>query len=251
MFLRGFHLAIFCLVLFIITIFFVSGCSYPQAAPPTATITPTKEIIIIQNTATYTPTRTPIVMTPTVTPIITPTTADPIFYTVEPGETLSEIAIRFDLSVNDLVRANHLADPNFIYTGQQLLIATVPIVVPEPTSSTGKQIIVVLSTQRTYAFEDGVLVMEFKVGTGKFSTPTVTGSYRIERKYVVTDMSGPGYYIYDVPWTMYFHLGYGFHGADWNPNLHQTSHGCINMHKADAEQLFKWAEVGTPVIVIP
>jgi LysM repeat protein len=43
-------------------------------------------------------------------------------YVVRPGETLSGIAWRFGVSVNSLVRANGIANPNRIYAGQRLVI---------------------------------------------------------------------------------------------------------------------------------
>lgn len=41
-------------------------------------------------------------------------------YTVQPGDTLSEIAVRFGTTVNTLVRLNGIHNPNLIYAGQIL-----------------------------------------------------------------------------------------------------------------------------------
>jgi murein DD-endopeptidase MepM/ murein hydrolase activator NlpD len=43
-------------------------------------------------------------------------------YIVQPGDTLSYIASRFNVSVNDLVTANPSVDPNFLSEGQQIVI---------------------------------------------------------------------------------------------------------------------------------
>jgi LysM repeat protein len=43
-------------------------------------------------------------------------------YTVQSGDTLSRIAARFGTTVVDLVNANHIKDPNLIYSGQNLTI---------------------------------------------------------------------------------------------------------------------------------
>lgn len=43
-------------------------------------------------------------------------------YTVQSGDTLSELAIRFDTTVEDLVRLNGIANPNCIYVGERLRI---------------------------------------------------------------------------------------------------------------------------------
>src|ERR671919_2219327 len=44
-------------------------------------------------------------------------------YIVQSGDTLSFIASRFNVTINDLVAANPSLDPNFLSEGQQLVIA--------------------------------------------------------------------------------------------------------------------------------
>lgn len=107
-----------------------------------------------------------------------------------------------------------------------------------------------LSTQSVYAYEGDTVVNSFVVSTGTSLTPTVTGKYKIWIKFVSTDMSGPGYYLPDVPYTMYFYKGYGLHGTYWHNNFGTPmSHGCVNLRTADAEWLYYWASVGTVVNV--
>jgi murein DD-endopeptidase MepM/ murein hydrolase activator NlpD len=43
-------------------------------------------------------------------------------YIVQPGDTLSSIAARFNISLNDLMSANNISDPNLLSPGQELLI---------------------------------------------------------------------------------------------------------------------------------
>jgi lipoprotein-anchoring transpeptidase ErfK/SrfK len=63
-------------------------------------------------------------------------------------------------------------------------------------------------------------------------------------------MVGPGFYLPDVPYTMYFYEGYGIHGTYWHNNFgHPMSHGCVNMRTSEAEWMFNWASVGTLVNV--
>jgi lipoprotein-anchoring transpeptidase ErfK/SrfK len=76
-----------------------------------------------------------------------------------------------------------------------------------------------LSEQRVYAYEGDVVVNSFLVSTGVAETPTVTGEYQIYVKVRIQDMSGPGYYLPDVPWVMYFYEEYGFHGTYWHNNF--------------------------------
>ncbi|HEX5807502.1 MAG TPA: L,D-transpeptidase, partial [Anaerolineales bacterium] len=117
-------------------------------------------------------------------------------------------------------------------------------------SDDGRWIDVNLSEQRIYAYEGDVMVNSFIVSTGLPDTPTVTGEFRIYVKVPVQDMSGPGYYLSDVPWVMFFYDEYGFHGTYWHSNFGTPmSRGCVNLRTEEAEWLYHWASVGMPVSV--
>jgi len=45
-----------------------------------------------------------------------------IIYTVQPGDTLLSIALRYNLTLTDIIRANNLSDADFIFPGQQLIL---------------------------------------------------------------------------------------------------------------------------------
>jgi lipoprotein-anchoring transpeptidase ErfK/SrfK len=123
--------------------------------------------------------------------------------------------------------------------------------IPFPAEGNGERWIDVnLSEQRVYAYEGDVVVNSFLVSTGVAETPTVTGEYQIYVKVRIQDMSGPGYYLPDVPWVMYFYEEYGFHGTYWHNNFGTPmSRGCVNMRIDDAAWLYDWASVGTAVNV--
>lgn len=105
-----------------------------------------------------------------------------------------------------------------------------------------------LTNQMLYAYEGDTVVASFLVSTGVAAYPTVTGQYHIYVKYLSTLMTGPGYYLPDVPYTMYFYEGYGIHGTYWHNNFGTPmSHGCVNMRTSDAEWVYNWASVGTLV----
>jgi lipoprotein-anchoring transpeptidase ErfK/SrfK len=125
-------------------------------------------------------------------------------------------------------------------------------VLPAEVSEGERWIDVDLSSQRVYALEGRELQRSFIVSTGTWRTPTVTGLFRIYVKYRFADMTGPGYYLPDVPYVMYFYKGYGLHGTYWHNNFGTPmSHGCVNFSIADAEWLFKFASVGTIVRIHP
>jgi tetratricopeptide (TPR) repeat protein len=121
---------------------------------------------------------------------------------------------------------------------------------PAGVGSSERWIDVDLSQQRTYAYEGNQLVQTFVVSTGTWAYPTVTGVFHIYVKYRYTTMIGPGYYLPNVPYTMYFYKGYGLHGTYWHHNFGTPmSHGCVNLKTEDAGWLFQWASVGTVVNV--
>ncbi|MBX3003064.1 MAG: L,D-transpeptidase [Anaerolineales bacterium] len=107
-----------------------------------------------------------------------------------------------------------------------------------------------LSDQTLEAYEGSLLVNRFVISSGRPATPTVTGTFKIWIKVRMQDMSGPGYYIRDVPWVMYFQGDYGIHGTWWHNNFGTPmSAGCVNMSIDDARWMYSWASVGTVVRV--
>ncbi len=110
-----------------------------------------------------------------------------------------------------------------------------------------KWIEVYLRQQKLVAYEDGKPVFEALVSTGTARYPTVTGRFRIYLKLLYSDMAGPGYYLRNVPYVMYFYRGYALHGTYWHNNFGRPmSHGCINLRVEDARWLFYWTEPALP-----
>lgn len=135
----------------------------------------------------------------------------------------------------------------------QFVQPTAVVNIPAPVSSTGNGehwFDVDLSDQRMYAYEGDTLVRTFVVSTGTWQTPTVTGRFKVWVKLKSAPMSGPGYYLPDVPYIMYFYGDYGIHGTYWHNNFGvPMSHGCVNLSIPDAEWAYNFASVGTVVNV--
>lgn len=198
-------------------------------------------------------------------------------YTVQYGEHLSQIARRFGITWTALAQANGIVDPNHIQPGQVLsipgtdstvaspqpqpqpqaavvadrgIIQPPEIVAPAATIAQGKQIIVDLSDSRIYAYENGQVVHSVLASTGLPATPTVQGDFTVQRRVRAQTMSGPGYYLPNVEWVLYFYAGYAIHGTYWHSNYGQPmSHGCVNLPNHEAQWFFDWAPIGTPVRV--
>ncbi len=190
-------------------------------------------------------------------PVITAETR----HIVRRGEYLSQIAAQYGVSWLTIAQANGIYDPNTVFAGMELIIPgssggstyaalEIPPAAPPAAVSAGRSILVDLSDQRIYAYENGVLVRNVLVSTGLPATPTVLGDYTVQRKIVAETMAGPGYYLPDVPYTMYFFQGYAIHGTYWHSNFGTPmSHGCVNLPTPEAEWFYNWADYGTPVHV--
>jgi hypothetical protein len=131
---------------------------------------------------------------------------------------------------------------------------------PGPQQGGYKEIVVSISQEAMWAYEDGELVISSLVSTGVARSPessTPVGSFSILTKYESQTMSGviddEEYYVPDVPWVMYFdNLGNALHGTYWHNNFgHPMSHGCVNQPMDVAEFMYGWAPIGTPVTVLP
>ena len=228
------------ILLFIIAIFLVGFGNKPflsifsaddtlaiaQVNISKATRTPT-------STSTFTPTPT---YTFTPTPTDTPTPTLTYTPTETPTITPSNTPIPTDTPLPSLPPISDPVNP----------------FIPIDAGSNERWIDVNLTQQRAYAYEGSYLVTSFIVSTGTWQYPTVTGQYRIYVKYRFADMAGPGYYLPNVPYVMYFYKGYGLHGTYWHNNFGTPmSHGCVNFTTEDAGWLFKFASVGTVVHVHP
>ncbi len=179
-----------------------------------------------------------------------PSTPSGRTYVVRRGDMLSTIARRYGVSMWALAQANSIRNPSLIYVGQVLRIPGGGSPAPPAPSPGhgGRWIDVNLSAQRLTAYVGNAPVRSTLVSTGLPRTPTPTGRYRIYVKYVSTLMSGPGYYLPNVPYTMYFYRGYSLHGTYWHFNFgHPMSHGCVNLPTPEAQWLYSWASVGTLV----
>jgi lipoprotein-anchoring transpeptidase ErfK/SrfK len=184
-----------------------------------ATFTPT-------NTATSTPTPT---FTPTNTPTPTPTYTPTATPSLTPTPTATPLPTNTAIPTIREETNPGVSPPNDIQPGERWIDVN-------------------LTTQRVNAYQGKNLKNTFIVSTGTWRYPTITGQYRIYVKYRYADMSGPGYYLPDVPYVMYFYKGYGIHGTYWHNNFGTPmSHGCINLTINDAGWIFNWSSVGTLV----
>lgn len=181
---------------------------FPPTRTPTVTATPTAT-----STSTATPTATA-----THTSTVTPTPTNTPTSTVTPTEaaTLTPSPVPTNTATPQPVRGEKWID---VDVNKQLLIA----------------------------YEGDVEVFRATVSTGSAYTPTVLGRYHIIHKLLSQTMVGPGYVQPDVPYVMYFYMGYSLHGTYWHNDFGTPrSHGCVNLRTSDAKWLFYWTDPQLP-----
>ncbi len=204
---------------------------------------------------------------PTNTPVpqpAAPASTTPVEYTVQNGDNLSTIAVKFNTTVEALQDLNNLPDGNFLRVGQVLIItkgstqnsnppgASQPASVPLGKFGP-KWVDIALDTQTMVAYEGQTPVYTSKVSTGNPRRPTVEGTFRVYAKYRTQNMQGGTgaeyYYLPNVPYVMYFYSAYAVHGATWHNNFGQpVSQGGVNLPEEAARWMFEWAPIGTMVV---
>ncbi len=203
----------------------------PSATP---TLEPTQQLADVLPLPSATPTLAP--TDPPILPSETPAMTDTPAATETPGVLMASI-------VEDTPTAEYVPQAN--------VSADQPAAQPQVPVGGGEHWIDVdLTQQRVYAYAGDTVVNSFIVSTGTWQYPTVTGQYHVYIKLRSTTMTGPGYYLPNVPYTMYFYKGYGLHGTYWHHNFGTPmSHGCVNLSIPDAEWLYNFSSVGTLVNV--
>jgi lipoprotein-anchoring transpeptidase ErfK/SrfK len=127
----------------------------------------------------------------------------------------------------------------------------------EDNGGPNKKILVKTDRQILIAVEDNKIVYEFDVVTGRPGKETKEGKYAIFRKH--EDYTSQKYGS-EMPFSMFFSKdGKAIHGTHWatlRSYLHVYitesvgSHGCVGLTKEDAEELFKWAHMGTTIYIM-
>ncbi|MBA2597633.1 MAG: L,D-transpeptidase [Chloroflexia bacterium] len=130
---------------------------------------------------------------------------------------------------------------------------------PGPQQGAWKEVVVSISAQSMWAYEEGELVMSSLVSTGTAEVPETTtpvGYHSVLAKFDAQTMegtiSGDYYRVEDVPFVMYFDdFGNAIHGTYWHSNFGAPmSHGCVNLPMDIAAWMYGWAPVGTAITVV-
>ena len=172
----------------------------------------------------------------------------------------------------ELIRdANPTVNWNSLVVGQTVQIPSRDVMIPEEPVP-HKRIIVDLEAQWLVGFENGELIFDWAVSSGREEAPTYPGIFQIlthnEKafggSFALCNEAGTNCNQWEMAWFMGIYevvpgLMNGFHGAVLLPNgnylggggvYEPTTFGCIMSVDKRARELYEWAEVGTMVEII-
>lgn len=185
------------------------------------------------------------------------------YYTVQPGDTLSELAKAFDSTKLALLEYNGLPDEETVYSGIELRIPYGPPTLPSrrpPVPSSGTSFVVSLSRQQCWLFHGNRVAREWTCSTGYGEWITRTGTFAVQSKIEVAKSNA---YQLDMPyWLGIYNVGEfenGIHGlpVEWETGEkiwegligEPATFGCAMLNDEDAAELFAAAYIGMPIHV--
>jgi len=181
----------------------------------------------------------------------------PTSYVVLPGDTLGTLSWKFGFPMFRLMRANPNINMESLSVGQRITIPSKDDLLPLPVVF-NKRIVVSISKQRMWVYENGQVKWDWPASTGIADSPTLPGVFQVQshekNAYAGNWNLWMPYFmgIYDaVPgFTNGIH---GFPSRDgytilWENSLgHPVTYGCILVSTRNAQALFDWAEAGTVI----
>jgi LysM repeat protein len=178
-------------------------------------------------------------------------------YVVEAGDNLTRIAWKVGIPYWRIANENPEVNENGLYIGQVLTIPSKDDLLPLPVVA-HKRIIISISEQHLWAYENGAEVYSFVISTGIDRSPTQPGVFQVQEhnKSVYAaqwDLTMPNFMSIYEAWPGFFN---GTHGLPtlssgqilWREVLGEpASYGCIILDLDDGETLYNWAEDGVVV----
>jgi LysM repeat protein len=187
------------------------------------------------------------------------------YYTVKPGDTLSELAREFNSTQLALLEYNDLPNTETVYAGLELRIPYGPpplaLDLP-PIPFSGSRFVVSLSRQQCWMLESNSVRYTWNCSTGYGEWITRTGNFAVQTK---MEMAKSTAYELDMPyWLGIYDVGTyenGIHGLPvrwetgekiWETLIGQpATFGCAMLDDKDAATLFDLAFLGMPVHIVP
>ncbi len=182
-------------------------------------------------------------------------------YLIQPGDTLLKLAWYQGIPFWMILEANPDLDANNLVAGQTITIPSKDDLLPLPVIP-NKRIVISISQQHLWAYQDGALLADYVISTGIDRSPTQPGVFQVQthdpNAYAsVWDLYMPNFLgIYEA-WPGFLN---GLHGLPtlssgrqlWRDVLGRpASYGCIILDIPASEFLYTWAEDGVVVTIQP
>lgn len=113
-----------------------------------------------------------------------------------------------------------------------------------------------IANQRLDYYKNGKLLIRTSIVTGtQNQTPTPKGSYRLITKNRNIYLAGTNYRSFVSYWMPFIGSSYGMHDASWRSSFggsiyrNSGSHGCVNMPRGAAANLYSRISIGCRVII--
>jgi lipoprotein-anchoring transpeptidase ErfK/SrfK len=181
----------------------------------------------------------------------------PSTYTVSAGETLTRVAWTTGIPYWRILEANPGIDPDMLSVGQEIQIPSPDVLLPLDVVA-GKRIVVDISEQRLWTYENGAMRSQHIISTGIEDSPTQPGVFQVQTHFEnayasAWDLHMPNFIGIYESWPGFMN---GFHGLPtrdggqilWANSLGRpVSYGCIILDNPEAAFLYEWAEEGVVV----
>ena len=178
-------------------------------------------------------------------------------YVVQPGDTMLKIGWKLGMPYWMIVQANPGMDPENVTAGTELVVPPKTDLLPMPVIP-NKRIVMSISQQRMWVYQDGQLLFKFVISTGIDRSPTQPGVFQVQthdpNAYAsVWDLYMPNFLGIYQAWPGFMN---GIHGLPTLSNGRRlwanilgspASYGCIILDLDDAQWLYNWAEDGVVV----
>jgi len=178
-----------------------------------------------------------------------------VFYNVSENTTVDKVVNELTSLIVD-VNENNFVITDLDGDGAEEIVSVPDGQLEGPDNN--KHIIVDISDQRLFAYENGLLSTSFFISSGTWWFPTPLGNHSVLAKKPWVDYtwnygegSSENYSMGLTPWNLMFKNHYYIHSAPWHDNFgERMSHGCVNASTTDAEWIYNFADINTPVDVV-
>ncbi len=181
----------------------------------------------------------------------------PTSYVVRSSDTIYSISARTGIPYWRIENANPGIKANGLGTGQTIVIPSKNDLLPLPVVL-GKRIVISISEQHMWIYENGNLLHDYVISSGMASSPTMPGVFQVTEH--IENAYGARWDLWMPNWLSIYEAAPGFfNGIHGLPLLHNgvrlwanalgrpASYGCSILGLQEAADVYNWAENGVVV----